>query len=442
MATAPQLNVTTCTQTESSLGVSAVAGTLAAKAAEPAGLYGGSMARRRYQKGRVFLRGVKKRVWVGRWRDDIVQPDGSVQRVERSVILGPECEFTIGKNGREKKILVTQKMAQRCLDPILARINAPEYRPVRTATLDDFAERWRAEVLAHRKPATIKAANSHLRHHVAPYLGRRRLDEIGQEIQQSFVTDLAKRVSRKTVVNILGTLSSILRTAKRWGYICESVKFGELVLPAEPVKRAPAYFDAEQARQIIGVASQPYTSMFAIAGMTGLRAGELLGLLVDDLDFERRLIHVRQSVWCGKFQTVKSKASRAPVAMPEALALMLKTYLASWNPNPARLLFVNRAGRPYNATKVVQRGLWPVLDKLKINRCGLHAFRHTHTSLLLAVGAPMPAVQTQLRHSDPRITLAVYGHVIGDSQRNAVEKVAEILRPDALKSESTGEWIQ
>jgi hypothetical protein len=38
--------------------------------------------------------------------------------------------------------------------------------------------------------------------------------------------------------------------------------------------------------------------------------------------------------------------------------------------------------------------------------------------------------------------LGVYGHVIGDSQRNAVERVAQILRPDAPKLETSGEWIQ
>jgi hypothetical protein len=47
-----------------------------------------------------------------------------------------------------------------------------------------------------------------------------------------------------------------------------------------------------------------------------------------------------------------------------------------------------------------------------------------------------------MRHSDPRITLEVSSHVIGDSHRNAVEKVAELLRPDAPKIESSGAWIQ
>ena len=107
-----------------------------------------------------------------------------------------------------------------------------------------------------------------------------------------------------------------------------------------------------------------------------------------------------------------------------------------------RLLFMNRRGRPFNANKVRTLGLQPVLTRLGIPRCGLHAFRHTHSSLLLDVGAPPTVAQAQLRHSDARITLGIYGHVIGDSQRNAVEKVAQLLRLDAPKVGKSGEWIQ
>ena len=37
------------------------------------------MARRRYQKGRVFLRGKKNPVWVGRWREDVIE-NGRIRR--------------------------------------------------------------------------------------------------------------------------------------------------------------------------------------------------------------------------------------------------------------------------------------------------------------------------------------------------------------------------
>ena len=393
------------------------------------------MARRRYQKGMVFLRGTKERVWIGRWREDVIQSDGSTRRVYRSINLGPERE-------PEAKKPVTEKMALRRLEPVLARINSTEYRPVRTATVREFAESWQAEVLTHRKPSTVKAATSHLRVYILPQLGKMQLDELGREKQQAFATRLVRKVSRKTVVNILGTLSTMLTTAKEWGYICQVVKLGALALPESPLRPAARFFSGEEAKRIIAAARDPYRTMFAVAAMTGLRAGEILGLMLGDIDFDRKVLHIERAAWCGRVQTVKSKSSRASLPMPVALAEILRQYLTAWRPNPAKLLFANRLGRPYNANKVVQKGLWPVLDELGIEHCGLHAFRHTHTSLLLEVGASPTVAQAQLRHSDARITLGVYGHVIGDSQRNAVERVAQILHPDAPKSETSGEWIQ
>ena len=135
------------------------------------------------------------------------------------------------------------------------------------------------------------------------------------------------------------------------------------------------------------LASEPYRTMFAIAAMTGLRAGEVMGLQKGDLDLERRVIHVRRSAWYGRVQTVRSKASRAPVAMSEALSTLLNDYLATWKPNAEGFLFLNRNGRPYAANKVVEYGLWPVLETLKIERAGMHALRHCHASLLMDVGA-------------------------------------------------------
>ena len=44
------------------------------------------MAGRRFQKGRLFLRGKKTPQWIGRWREDIITPDGSVTRIEKSAI--------------------------------------------------------------------------------------------------------------------------------------------------------------------------------------------------------------------------------------------------------------------------------------------------------------------------------------------------------------------
>jgi integrase len=123
-----------------------------------------------------------------------------------------------------------------------------------------------------------------------------KLEDLGLEVQQTFVTRLAETVSSKTAANVTGTLSVILSTAKNWGYICEPVEFGKLVMPSEEVKEAARFFTADEARQIIAAAGQPFRTMFAIAAMTGMRVGEILALQTNDLDFERRMIHVRHGL--------------------------------------------------------------------------------------------------------------------------------------------------
>ena len=84
------------------------------------------------------------------------------------------------------------------------------------------------------------------------------LDQIGRENQQVFATRLSKTASRKTVLNVLGTLSSMLKKAKEWGYVCEGVEFEKLVLPEASITVVPRFFSADEAhRRIIEAAPQP-----------------------------------------------------------------------------------------------------------------------------------------------------------------------------------------
>jgi len=417
MATA--LQIVAGSNEDGALHRSAGACSVSSGQAEPTSEGYCSMARRRYQTGRVFTRGKHNPVFVGRYREDLIQSDGTVRRVERSIILGPVSE------------LKTRKNAQRAFEPFLAKVNAVDYRPGKVTKLGEFSEVWEKQVLQQQKPSSIKAAQSHLRTYIRPWLQQTRLEEFTVQAQQNFVTRLSQHVSRKTTINVLGTLASMLRTAKSWGYCCHTIALKELALPPESVRKQVRFFTGEQVRKIIAVAAEPYRTMFAVAGMTGLRAGEVMGLQKDDLDLEQRVIHVRRSAWYGRVQTVKSKASRAPVVMSEALATLLREYLATWQVNREGFLFLNRNGRPYAQNKVVEYGLWPALEKLNLPHAGMHAFRHCHASLLIDVGANPKVAQEQMRHSDARITLGIYGHVIGDAQREAVDKVGEILRPDA-----------
>ena len=381
---------------------------------------GVNMARRRYQKGSVRRRGGR---WEVRWREDIRLPDGTTKREQKTTFLGSADEFP------------TKRLAERAAALLLARVNRPDYRPVKRVTFAEFAEKCKNQVIDLFKPSTAKVMASHLRFHLVPEFGPMRLDEIGQEQVQVFVGRLAKGRSRHTVLNVLSTLASILRTARKWGYAVAGFQQSDLVLPCTNPGKPGRFFTAEQVRSIIALAREPWQTIFALAAMTGLRPGEVLGLSIDDLNFEQRSIFVRRSAWYSHIISPKSARSVAAVPMPEPLAEMLASYLSLWRPNEKRLLFPNRRGNPYSENKLVQKRLWPILDALSIPRCGMHAFRHSHASLLIANGASPKVTQAQLRHADVSTTMRNYAHVLGSEQRDAVERIARILWPDVANIE-------
>ena len=137
-----------------------------------------------------------------------------------------------------------------------------------------------------------------------------------------------------------------------------------------------------------------------MAWFTGLRAGEILALTLDDLDFDRRTIWVNKSSddRTRQIRQPKTKCSVAMLPMPGELETVLRNYLLRWKPNQGGILFPTRDGsRPRSRSNVVRVGLKPVLRKLGIpaTNTGLHAFRHGLATELVDAAAPLPVVQTR-----------------------------------------------
>ena len=366
--------------------------------------------RRRFQKGTLIIRG-KTPTRCGIYREDVLQSDGTFKRVQRCVVLGPVSS-------------ISERAAQKLFQPYLDRVNAAaKLAPKIGMTLESFVREWRSNVAVNLKSGTSRAMESHLRAHIIPKLGSLVLTEITTKVVQAFTAYLAtENRSRKTVENVLLTLSSILRTAKIWNYACSQFSLTDITMPREGVKEEQRSLTDAEVGRILGAAPEPFGTILAVTAVLGLRIGEVLALRVRDLDFVGKVIRVRQSIdgATRNVQAVKSNASSADVPMPSQLEARLRRYLLTHD-GKTDLLFVNRHGRPYSANKLREKQLHPLLVKLGIPRGGFHSMRHGATSSLRADGVTPAVVQKQLRHSDPRITLGIYGHVIGNQQRDAVE---------------------
>ena len=186
------------------------------------------------------------------------------------------------------------------------------------------------------------------------------------------------------------------------------------VLSAEEVARLLA---APSTRSAAGLRDR---AMLELLYATGLRVSELVGLSVNDVQLQTRMLLAR-----GK----GSKERIVPVGAPAAAAL--EAYLATARPRLLRGriskdLFVTPRG-----ARMTRQGFWKLLNRYALaadlsRRISPHKLRHSFATHLLAGGADLRAVQAMLGHADISTT-QVYTHV----ERSQARRVYEAHHPRA-----------
>src|SRR6202162_2550450 len=343
-----------------------------------------------------------------------------------------------GKSKRIKQLIgkvgdMSERAARREHARVMEDVNrrrgsaAPAFKG---QTFADVTQLWRRAIAPNLSPSTVRQRESYLKTHITPKFGEESVQSLDVQAVQQFATDLRKSVSRKTVLNILGTAFTILDYARRCGIPAPNVRFNDLELGSDAGSSPVPFFTRKQVLQIVEMASEPYKTIYTLAWGTGMRAGEILALAVSDLDFERKTIRVNKSAddRTRIIRQPKTRKSVASLPMATSLEAVLQNYIAQhWRQNPTGLLFANRQGtRPRARKSILKHSLKPLLRKLGIPEqdCGLHAFRHGLATELVDSCVPVTVLQQQMRHADVKTTLRIYAHAIPESQRIAMERVS------------------
>ncbi len=375
------------------------------------------MARRRFQSGCLFKRGKRRKVWVARWREDVLREDGSVGRMLRSVVLGAVAD------------LPTRADAQTRLEEQLRPLNQGTARPEATMAFGTFTEtQWQTLVLPTLKLSTQHGYRNVLRKHVLPYWRDWRLRDIGrQDVQQWVAEKFRQRQGWQTVRNSWVLLSGILETAVEYGYLSMNPARG-VKFPQKELKDAPAIIAGADFTKLLAHVEEPYRTMLSLIAATGLRIGELLALRWRALDLKHGTLAVRESVFEGKFQPPKTlKAKRTIPLGPNAVAALQAHQQRVMRTAPEDVVFGNRKGAPMRESKILTEVLQPAAVKAGLGRVTWHQFRHIHSSLLNDLRVPVKIAQEQLGHASIATTLNIYTHVVDASHRKAVEALEERL---------------
>lgn len=201
---------------------------------------------------------------------------------------------------------------------------------------------------------------------------------------------------------------------------------------------------------IIAAMDSPYFALFDLAPITGMRAGELLGLMKKDLDFgdEYAVIRVRRQVHRTPqmgmmFSPVKTKAGLRTIQVGENTSRILQEQLVRLELMKAvagkrwqefGLIFPSSVGTPMEISNV-RREFNRILKKAGIPKIRFHDLRHTAASIMLSHKIPVVIVSKILGHSKPSVTMDIYYHFIPASNDEAI-KLMDDLTPLAIEISS------
>jgi integrase len=250
------------------------------------------------------------------------------------------------------------------------------------------------------------------------------MKDINREVLQGFVARKAKTLSAKSVRNLIALLGEMWVQAKADAYT-QIDPFVSLVLPDTDFI-SERCLTLDEMRLVIDSVPEPQKTYYWILAETGIRCGDACGLPTRNLLLDAGAIKVDQKVWHGKIETVKSKKGNRLCEISPQLAGHLRGHLRTWRPNRLGLLFATGNGTPWDADPVRKRKLYPLLEKLGIERCGFHAFRHGNETVMDGEGVPMATRQNRLGHSDARTTMK-YTHVISEDGRKIAARFGELL---------------
>ena len=378
------------------------------------------MARRRFQSGWLYKRGKRRKVWVGRWREDVMRADGTIGEIRRSVVLGSVAE------------LPRRREAQVRLDEKLRSVNQGISKPESFVTFGTFVEQqWMTLVFPTFKASTQHGYKTVLSNHVLPAWRDWRLRDIERLAVQQWVADRFRQGQGwQSVRNAWVLLSGIVETAVEYGYLTTNPARG-VKFPQKGLKEKPTIIAGDSFARLLRQVVEPHRTMVSLVAATGLRIGELLALRWSSVDLEAGTLTVRESVFEGKFQLPKTQKALRTIPLGRHVVAALSAHRERVTRRaPEDLVFGNRRGDPLRESKVLTNVLQPAAQAVGLGRVTWHQFRHIHSSLLNDLKVPVKIAQEQLGHASISTTLNIYTHVVDASHRRAVEDLEQRLFGD------------
>jgi len=311
----------------------------------------------------------------------------------------------------------------------------------KTLLFSDFAWQWFAENRPRWKRSMTKTVEGTLRHHLVPHFGNLALNKITKAEILAYRAALAERhgqegrmLSPDRINHIMTRLHMILvEAAERFGFVNPWGNIKPLKIPKSQVDP----FSLNEVKTLLAGVREDFKNYYTVRFFTGLRTGEIDGLKWKYVDFEKRLIHVQETIVAGEDDTPKTQASYRSVQMTSLVYEALRDQQVATGKR-GEYVFCSQNGTPLSHRNVTQRIWYPTLRLLGLKKRRPYQTRHTAATLWLAAGENPEWIARQLGHANTQMLFKIYSRFVPNLTRqdgSAFERLLQnqLSQPNAKK---------
>lgn len=300
----------------------------------------------------------------------------------------------------------------------------------------EFVEQWFNEFSVGWRRTYISTVRQIVDTRLIPEFGQSRVSDIHREDILSFRSTLGKEPGRKQdsklsprrINAIVLVLTQVLNeAADRYHFITP----GDRIKPLKLKKTHVQPFSLDEVNRIIKSCRPDFKDYFTVRFFSGMRTGEADGLKWKYVDFEKRLIYIRETFTAGEEDYTKNDSSQRDIHMSQPVFEALKRQYEATS-KLSKFVFCNRDGNPIDLHNFCKRVWYPLLRHLELESRTPYQMRHTAATLWLAAGEAPEWIARQLGHTNTEMLFTVYSRYVPNLTRQDGSAFERLLKQNGL----------
>lgn len=324
-----------------------------------------------------------------------------------------KCGFTSDRKAKYRSIYGHSYAEVRAkLAPL--KVAAPAMTTSCQMTVKELVSEWLSAVKLRVKPSTYANYQMKIEKHILPSFGGLRYETLTVQMLHAFIDEkLASGLSPKYISDIIVVFKAMAKyTAKIHG--TRNI-LADVVTPKCVKEEKPLLTPAQQRKLCKYLLSNLNTTSLCVllSYYTGLRVGEVCGLMWSDIDVDKSLLAVRRTVQRirtgnGGTQliigTPKSRTSQRSIPIPEFIMKILRSF-----PSKNDFYILSNSTRVIEP-RTLQNRFKSILKKANLPSVTYHSLRHMFATNCLQAGFDIKTLSEILGHASVETTLNRYVH--------------------------------